>query len=99
MVAGLFTGPSAVRGAAAALVDRGRTEGWRTGPARPECAPGLMNGLAGVAHVLEHGLNAIEVNPALIDRARLPIDRMLAFTAALKNGQPVGGLIPNIGAA
>ena len=58
-----------------------------------------MNGLAGVAHVLEHGINEIHVNPKLVERARLPIDRMLAFTAALKNGLPVGGLIPNIGAA
>ncbi len=58
-----------------------------------------MNGLAGVAMVLEHGINEIHVDPALGLRARLPIDRMLAFTAALKNGQPVSGLIPNIGAA
>jgi quinolinate synthase len=58
-----------------------------------------MNGLAGVAQVLELGTNEIQVDAKYIDRARLPIDRMLAFTAALKNGQPVGGLIPNIGAA
>ena len=32
-------------------------------------------------------------------RARLPIDRMLAFTAALRNGQPLVGLVPHIGAA
>ena len=32
-------------------------------------------------------------------RARVPIDRMLAFTAALKAGQPAGTLVPNIGAA
>jgi quinolinate synthase len=58
-----------------------------------------MNGLAGVAHVLEHGDNEIHVDPALIPRARVPIDRMLAFTAALKAGKPVAGLVPNIGAA
>ena len=58
-----------------------------------------MNGLAGVAMVLENGINEIHVDPSLGLRARLPIDRMLAFTAALKSGQPVGGLIPNIGAA
>jgi quinolinate synthase len=29
----------------------------------------------------------------------LPIDRMLAFTAALKSGQGAGALVPNIGAA
>jgi quinolinate synthase len=58
-----------------------------------------MNSLAGVAHVLETGSNEIQVDPALIPRARVPIDRMLAFTAALKAGQPVGSLVPNIGAA
>ena len=58
-----------------------------------------MNSLAGVAQVLESGSNAIEVDAALIPRARQPIDRMLAFTAALKNGQPTTGLVPHIGAA
>lgn len=58
-----------------------------------------MNGLAGVAQVLETGLNPIHVDPVLIDRARLPIDRMLAFTAAHKAGRDAGALVPNIGAA
>ena len=58
-----------------------------------------MNGLAGVAQVLEKGLNQIHVEPALIPRARLPIDRMLAFTAANKAGKDAGALVPNIGAA
>jgi quinolinate synthase len=58
-----------------------------------------MNGLAGVAHVLEHGTNQVHVDAALVGRARLPIDRMLAFTAALKSGQPAGSLVPKIGAA
>ena len=58
-----------------------------------------MNGLAGVAHVLETGANEIQVDPTLGLRARLPIDRMLAFTAAVKNGQTSAGLVPNIGAA
>ncbi len=58
-----------------------------------------MNSLASVAQVLETGSNAIEVDAALIPRARQPIDRMLAFTAALKNGQPTTGLVPHIGAA
>jgi len=49
--------------------------------------------------VLETGANEIFVDEAIIDRARLPIDRMLAFTAALKGGQPAGALVPNIGAA
>ena len=58
-----------------------------------------MNGLAALAHVLETGTNEIHVDPALGVRARLPIDRMLAFTAALKNGQPTNHLVPHIGAA
>jgi quinolinate synthase len=58
-----------------------------------------MNGLAGLVRVLETGANAITVDPALIPLARQPIDRMLAFTAALKAGQPTAGLVPNIGAA
>jgi quinolinate synthase len=58
-----------------------------------------MNGLAGLAHVLETGANEVHVDPALGERARVPIDRMLAFTAALKAGQPAGALVPDIGAA
>jgi quinolinate synthase len=58
-----------------------------------------MNGLAGLAHVLETGANEVHVDRALGQRARLPIDRMLAFTAALKAGQPAGALVPEIGAA
>ncbi|MBC7598012.1 MAG: quinolinate synthase NadA, partial [Polaromonas sp.] len=58
-----------------------------------------MNGLAGLAHVLEHSTNEVHIDPALGLRARLPIDRMLAFTAALRNGQPLAGLVPGIGAA
>lgn len=58
-----------------------------------------MNSLAGVARVLEQGLNAVTVPDALIERARLPIDRMLAFTAAQRGGQNPGALVPHIGAA
>ena len=58
-----------------------------------------MNGLAGLAQVLELGTNEVHIDPALGLRARVPIDRMLAFTAALRNGQPVAGLVPHIGAA
>ncbi len=58
-----------------------------------------MNSLADVARVLETGANEVWVDPVLIPRARLPIDRMLAFTAALKGGQDAGRLVPHIGAA
>ena len=58
-----------------------------------------MNGLADVARVLETGAGEIHVDPALGRRARVPIDRMLAFTAGLKNGQAPGILIAGIGAA
>ena len=64
-----------------------------------QCPWMAMNGLADVARVLESGANAIWVDPALGLRARKPIDRMLAFTSALKNGQPTGGLVPHLGAA
>ncbi len=40
-----------------------------------------MNGLAAVRHVLATGANEIHVDPALAERARRPIDRMLAFAA------------------
>ena len=58
-----------------------------------------MNGLADVARVLETGANEVLVDPSLIPRARLPIDRMLAFTSAMKSGQNAGSLVPQIGAA
>ncbi len=58
-----------------------------------------MNGLADVARVLETGANEVHVDPALGLRARLPIDRMLAFTAALKQGPVPGSLVAHIGAA
>lgn len=58
-----------------------------------------MNGLADVARVLETGAGEVQVDSALGLRARLPIDRMLAFTAALKNRQPPAGLVPHLGAA
>jgi quinolinate synthase len=47
---------------------------------------------------LETGAGEVHVDSALGLRARLPIDRMLAFTAALKNGQPMAGLVPHLGA-
>jgi quinolinate synthase len=40
-----------------------------------------MNGLASVRYVLSTGANEIFVDPSLAERARLPIDRMLAFAA------------------
>jgi quinolinate synthase len=58
-----------------------------------------MNSLAGVARVLETGLNEIHVDPAVIPRACEPIDRMLAFTAAQRAGHNAGALVPYIGAA
>ena len=58
-----------------------------------------MNGLAGLARALETGENEVQVDPVLGLRARLPIDRMLSFTAAFKAGKSTQGLVPNIGAA
>ena len=53
----------------------------------------------GIAEVLESGNNEIHVDPAIIERARLPIERMLAFTAAQKAGHDAGALVPHLGAA
>jgi quinolinate synthase len=58
-----------------------------------------MNGLADVARVLETGTNEVRIDPALGLLARRPIDRMLAFTAALKQGAVPGSLVAQIGAA
>ena len=58
-----------------------------------------MNSLAGVAQALQSGSGAIEVPAELIERARLPIERMLAFTAAQKAGHDAGALVPHLGAA
>src|SRR4051794_38324976 len=52
-----------------------------------------MNGLVELANALETGAGEIHVDPALGVRARVPIDRMLAFTAGLKNGQAPGSLV------
>ncbi|QJC55572.1 Quinolinate synthase A [Polaromonas vacuolata] len=64
-----------------------------------QCPWMAMNGLAGVAQVLEYASQQIVIDPALSARARLPIDRMLAFTAGLKNGYAAGSLVRDIGAA
>ncbi len=61
-----------------------------------------MNGLAGVAQVLETGAQEVQVDAALAARARLPIDRMLAFTAqaaAQAAAKAAAGLQPHLGAA
>jgi quinolinate synthase len=58
-----------------------------------------MNGLAGLAHVLETGAHEVHVDPALGLLARRPIDRMLAFTAAQKQALTAGSLRPHLGAA
>ena len=57
-----------------------------------------MNSLAGLAQVLALGTNEIHIDPALGLRARQPIDRMLAFTAASRVGT-TPGLVPGMGAA
>ncbi len=64
-----------------------------------QCPWMAMNGLAGLAQVLETGANEIEVDAALGLQARRPIDRMLAFTAAQKQGLQPGSLQPHVGAA
>lgn len=63
-----------------------------------QCPWMAMNSLRGVLTVLETGLNEIHVDPALIARARQPIERMLAFTAERQRSQPTDRLVPGIGA-
>ena len=58
-----------------------------------------MNSLAGVAQALQSGSGAVEVPSDLIERARRPIERMLAFTAAQRAGHDAGALVPHLGAA
>jgi quinolinate synthase len=62
-------------------------------------SPSDVIALADLANALETGAGEIHVDPALGLRARVPIDRMLAFTAGLKNGQTPGRLVAGIGAA
>ncbi|MGN6233556.1 MAG: quinolinate synthase NadA [Trinickia sp.] len=50
-----------------------------------------MNGLANLVEVLERGHNEIFVDAAIGERARLPIDRMLAFAAAHKKRVQASG--------
>ncbi len=49
-----------------------------------------MNGLLNLAEVLESGRNEIHVDPAIIPRAVLPIQRMLAFAKEI--GLPTRGI-------
>jgi quinolinate synthase len=50
-----------------------------------------MNGLANLAAVLEQGGNEIHVDAGLVERARLPIERMLAFAAEQKKNVRASG--------
>lgn len=43
-----------------------------------------MNELDGILHVLRHADQEIHVDPVLAERAKLPLDRMLDFSASLK---------------
>ncbi len=71
-----------------------------------QCPWMAMNGLANLVDVLERGHNEIFVDPAVGERARMPIDRMLAFAAAHKQRVQASGdlardtaLFANVGAA
>lgn len=57
-----------------------------------------MNDLAGIVRVLETGTNEVRIAPAIAERARVPITRMLDFTAALKAGRTPAGFVPGLGA-
>ena len=55
-----------------------------------------MNGLENLLHCLEARNNVIEITTELAQLARIPIQRMLDFTA---QGNKPSGIVPNIGAA
>ena len=57
-----------------------------------------MNGLQNLVDCLEQGLGEIHIDEPIRVKALGCIDRMLAFTAALKARQ-AGSLVPGIGAA
>ena len=57
-----------------------------------------MNGLAGVADALESGSGEVHLDATLGQRARRPVDRMLAFTAGLRAGKAPGALVEGLGA-
>jgi quinolinate synthase len=56
-----------------------------------------MNGLRGVLRALETGAGEIALDPAIGQKAKLCIERMLNFTATHAKGP--SGLVPRIGAA
>jgi quinolinate synthase len=58
-----------------------------------------MNGLEGLARVLRDGGNEITVDPDLAARARLPVQRMLDFTAGHRGAAAPGAIVAGIGAA
>ena len=55
-----------------------------------------MNGLENLLEVLQRGHQRIEVSPELAAKARIPIQRMLDFTASRAGAS---GIVPQIGAA
>ena len=57
-----------------------------------------MNGLANLAEVLERGHNEIHVDASIGERARLPIDRMLAFAAERRRRVQASGDLARDGA-
>ena len=58
-----------------------------------------MNSLHGVWQVLQNGAHSIELAASVIQRASLPIERMLEFTAAQRAGEAVDAWVPRLGAA
>ncbi|MBW8028707.1 MAG: quinolinate synthase NadA, partial [Ferrovum sp.] len=56
-----------------------------------------MNGLENLRAILFAGTPEVTIDPGLVDRARLPIERMLDFTRA--DALRTAGLVPHLGAA
>ena len=58
-----------------------------------------MNSLEGLAYALRTGSGEIHLDPRVAERARLPVQRMLDFTAAHQTANAPGALVSGLGAA
>lgn len=58
-----------------------------------------MNSLEGLAHALRTGSGEIHLDAGVAERARLPVQRMLDFTASHRMANAPGALVSGLGAA
>ena len=58
-----------------------------------------MNDLEGLAHALRTGSGEIHLDARVAERASLPVQRMLDFTASNRTANPAGAMVSGLGAA